>query len=358
MRSQLRSSRDLSRSYHGQTFPNSVRQGLPTIRPPGACNSTLFGFDTTLKPTFLRLATRAADSSEDGQRRLFIAGKNCVEGGETLFVQLPPVREIATADLGRIDTFEWTGSEGLAADGVLVYPPNVSRNKKYPLVVYLHGAPQFEAFVTEFDFLTQLLASLGYVVFAPNYLGTDNLGNNYERAVVNDFGDARGRDLMAGIAALEKQGFIDESRVAVSGWSYGGFMTSWLISHYHNWKAAVAGAAPISRADVYNLTDQNVTERFAFGGSPWKKEYAKAYEQQSPITYLGAITTPTLILHDTGDPRVPITSAYAMYHALKDNGVTVKFIAIPVAGHFPDGAPVHLSDIYRVWLEWFDKYSK
>jgi dipeptidyl aminopeptidase/acylaminoacyl peptidase len=114
--------------------------------------------------------------------------------------------EIATPDLGRIDTFEWKGSAGLAADGVLVYPPNFSHDNKYPLVVYLHGASQFEAFATEFDFLTQLLASHGYVVFAPNYLGTDNLGNNYERAVVNDFGDVRGRDLTAGIAGLEKQG--------------------------------------------------------------------------------------------------------------------------------------------------------
>jgi len=264
--------------------------------------------------------------------------------------------EVAALDLSRADTFEWKGPDGFTADGTLIYPPNFSRDRKYPLVVYLHGAPQFEAFVTEFDFLTQLLASHGYVVFAPNYLGTDNLGNNYERAVVNDFGDARGRDLMAGVAALEKQGFIDESRIGVSGWSYGGFMTSWLISHYHIWKAAVAGAAPISRTDVYDLADENVTERFAFGGSPWKKEYARAYEEQSPITYLAAITTPTLILHDTGDPRVPITSSYAMYHALKDDGVTVKFIAIPVAGHFPDSSPVHLSDIYRVWLDWLDQY--
>jgi dipeptidyl aminopeptidase/acylaminoacyl peptidase len=134
-------------------------------------------------------------------------------------------------------------------------------------------------------------------------------------------------------------------------------MTSWLISHYHIWKAAVAGAAPISRVDVYNLADENVTERYEFGGPPWKKEYANAGAQQSPITYVGAITTPTLIVHDTGDPRVPITSSYAMYHALKDNGVTVKFIATPTAGHEASD-PVHQSDTYRVWREWFDHYLK
>jgi len=112
-----------------------------------------------------------------------------------------------------------------------------------------------------------------------------------------------------------------------------------------------------ARVDVYNLADENVTERYEFGGSPWKKEYAKAYEQMSPSSYMGAITTPTLILHDISDPRVPITSSYAMYHALKDNGVTVKFIALPIAGHEP-ADPVHQSDWYRLWVEWFDQYLK
>ncbi len=267
--------------------------------------------------------------------------------------------EIAALNLGSINSFEWKGPDGFTADGTLVYPPNFSRDRKYPLVVDLHGAPQFVASVTEFDFLLQLFASHGYVVFAPNYLGTDNLGNQYEHAVfVNEnAGDGPGRDIMAGIAALEKQGFIDESRIGVSGWSWGGFMTTWLIGHYHIWKAAVAGAAVTSMTDWYTLTDVNVTERFEFGGSPWQKEYAKAYAEQSAITYAAAVTTPTLILHDTGDATVPITSSYAFYHALKDNGVTVKFIAFPIPGHEP-GDPVHDSDKDRVWLEWFDKYLK
>jgi dipeptidyl aminopeptidase/acylaminoacyl peptidase len=181
--------------------------------------------------------------------------------------------------------------------------------------------------------------------------------NKYQRAVVNDAGDGPGRDVMAGMALLEKQGFVDESRIAVSGWSYGGYMTSWLTGHYHVWKTAISGAAVNSMTEEYDLADYNVTTRFTFGGSPWKKEYAKAYEEQSPITYAGAITTPTLILHDTGDSRVPITSSYAMYHALKDNGVTVKFIAIPTAGHEPSD-PVHDSDLECVWLEWLDQYLK
>ena len=265
--------------------------------------------------------------------------------------------DIAALDLGRTDGFEWTGPDGFAEDGVVVYPPNFSRDKKYPLVLYIHGGPQ-EASTTSFDFFPQLLASQGYLVFEPNYRGSDNLGNKYTRAVMNDAADGPGRDIMAGMAALEEQGFIDESRIGVSGWSYGGFLTSWLIGHYHIWKAAVSGAAANSRANQYNLSDYNVIEGFQFGGSPWKKEFAKAYAEQSPITYAGAITTPTLILHDTGDTTVPIINSYAMYHAIKDNGVTVKFIALPIQGHWPDDYPVHESDILRVWLEWLDKYLK
>src|SRR5271163_858696 len=158
--------------------------------------------------------------------------------------------EIAALDLGRTDTLEWKGPEGFSEDGIVVYPPGFSRDKKYPLVLYIHGGPEW-ASTTDFGFLPQVFAAHGYVIFEPNYRGSENLGNKYERAIMNDAGDGPGRDVMAGIAALEKQGFIDESRIGVSGWSYGGYMTSWLIGHYHLWKAAVVGAAVNSIADGY-----------------------------------------------------------------------------------------------------------
>jgi dipeptidyl aminopeptidase/acylaminoacyl peptidase len=294
------------------------------------------------------------------------AGSTPTQPTELYYLASPEVKpkrltdfnhEIAALDLGRTETFEWKGPDGFAEDGVVVYPPGFSRDKKYPLVLYIHGGPTM-ASTTKFDIYMQQMASHGYVVFRPNYRGSDNLGNKYQRAIVNDAGDGPGRDVMAGMAALVKQGFVDESRIAVSGWSYGGYMTSWLINHYHIWKTAICGApAGNNMVDYYNLSDYNVTLRYQFGGSPWDKRYAKAYEEQSPITYAAAITTPTFILHDTGDPRVPITSSYAMYHALKDNGVTVKFIAIPTSGHEPSD-PVHDSDLERVWLEWLDKYLK
>ncbi len=307
-----------------------------------------------------------ANVGKDGS--IAFAGSTPTQPNELYYLASPAAKpkrltdfnhEIAALNLGRTDTFEWKGPDGFAEDGIVVYPPDFSRDKKYPLVLWIHGGPQDASIAGDFySALAQLLASHGYVVFEPNYRGSDNLGNKYQRAIENDAGDGPGRDVMTGIAALEKQGFIDESRIGVGGDSYGGFMTSWLISHYHIWKAAVSAAAVNSWFDDLNLSDYNVQDRFLFGGSPWKKEYAKAYAEQSPITYASAITTPTLILHDTGDARVPITNAYALYHALKDNGVTVKFIAIPVAEHYPYDFPVHESDMYRLWVDWMDQYLK
>ena len=134
-------------------------------------------------------------------------------------------------------------------------------------------------------------------------------------------------------------------------------MTSWLIGHYQIWKAAMAGAPVTDLYDEYNLSDGNVGDRYGFKGSPFVGDNLKDYRAQSPITYASQMKTPTLILHDTGDARVTITQGYSLYHALKDNGVPVKFIAYPVAGHFP-GDPVRAMDVDRRWVEWMDQYLK
>jgi dipeptidyl aminopeptidase/acylaminoacyl peptidase len=265
-------------------------------------------------------------------------------------------REIGSLALGKTDRFEWKGPDGFQEDGVLVYPPDFQKNKKYPLVLIIHGGPQASS-TTQFSFLPQLMVTHGYVVFEPNYRGSDNLGNAYQRAIWNDAGDGPGRDVMAGIDALKGLGFIDETKIGVTGWSYGGYMTSWLIGHYQIWKAAMAGAPVTDEYDEYNLSDGNVSDRYGFKGSPYVGDNLKDYRAQSPITYSSRMKTPTLIMHDTGDARVTVTQGYSLYHALKDNGVPVKFMAFPVAGHFP-GDPVRQMDVFRYWVEWMDKYLK
>jgi dipeptidyl aminopeptidase/acylaminoacyl peptidase len=264
--------------------------------------------------------------------------------------------EIASLSLAKAERFEWKGPDGFQEDGVLFYPPDFQKDRKYPLVLIIHGGPTAST-TTQFNFLSQLMATHGYVVFSPNYRGSDNLGNTYQRAIWNDAGDGPGRDVIAGIDELKKRSFIDASKIGVTGWSYGGYMTSWLIGHYQIWKAAMAGAPVTDMYDEYNLSDGNVSDRYGFKGSPYIGDNLKDYRAQSPITYAAQMKTPTLIMHDTGDARVTITQGYSLYHALKDNGVTVKFIAYPVAGHFP-GDPARTMDVYRRWVEWMDQYLK
>jgi dipeptidyl aminopeptidase/acylaminoacyl peptidase len=265
-------------------------------------------------------------------------------------------QQIASLNLGRSEDFQWRGPNDFREDGVVVYPPDFDKTKKYPLVLIIHGGPH-AATTTQFSFLPQLVAAKDCVVFEPNYRGSENLGNAYTHAIWNDAGDGPGRDVMAGIEALEKQGFVDESKIAVSGWSYGGYMTTWLIGHYHIWKVAMAGAAVTNMYDQYNLADFNVGERYIFKGSPYVGDNLAAYREQSPISYASQMKTPTLILSDTGDFRVTVTQSYELYHALKDNGVPVQFFAYPVSGHFPID-PVRQKDITRRWSDWVVQHLK
>jgi len=265
-------------------------------------------------------------------------------------------QEIAALVLGRTGRFEWQGPDKFHEDGVLIYPPGFQKGKKYPLVLIIHGGPR-AATTTQYSFLPQFVAAQDCVVFEPNYRGSENLGNAYTHAIWNDAGDGPGRDVMAGIDAVKKLGFVDETRIAVSGWSYGGYMTTWLIGHYQIWKVAVAGAAVTNMYDQYNLADFNVTERYIFNGSPYVGDNVKAYREQSPITYAAQMKTPTLILSDTGDFRVTVTQSYELFHALKDNGVPVRFFAYPVGGHFPND-PVRQADVYRRWTEWLVDHLK
>jgi dipeptidyl aminopeptidase/acylaminoacyl peptidase len=260
---------------------------------------------------------------------------------------------VADLNLGKVVPVTWT-FEGFAEDGVLTYPPGYDATKTYPLVLVIHGGPNSSS-TTGFSFLNQVLAARGFLVFNPNYRGSDNLGEKYWHAIVADAGAGPGRDVMAGIDAVEKMAKVDPARIAVSGWSYGGYMTSWLIGHYHDWKVAVSGAAVNNLVDEYALADNGVGWRYAFGGSPWKNNLMAQYIEQSPLTYARSVVTPTLIMSDTGDARVPITQSYEMFHTLKDRGTPVEFWAYPVEGHFPSD-PVRSLDVYTRWTDWIVKH--
>jgi len=263
---------------------------------------------------------------------------------------------VAAMTLGRSESLEWDVTGGFRADGVLTFPPEFAAARKYPLVLLLHGGPM-GASTLGFAELPQLLAAKGWVVFEPNYRGSDNRGNAYQSAIIGDAGDGPGKDVMAGLAAVLKRGFVDSSRIGVSGWSYGGFMTTWLMGHYQVWKAAVAGAAVTDHLDSYDFSDINVTFAGGWGGPLWRSPFDRMAREQSPISYIAQMRTPTLILSNTGDVRVPVVESYKLYRGLKDRGVPVKFVAYPVPGHFP-GDPVRIRDVYRRWLAWFEEHLR
>jgi dipeptidyl aminopeptidase/acylaminoacyl peptidase len=239
-------------------------------------------------------------------------------------------------------------------DGILTYPPDYVEGKKLPLVLYIHGGPTSNSKDT-FATFAQLIAAQGWLVFEPNYRGSDNEGNDFARAIVDDSGDGPGRDVLAGLEMLKRRGIVDENNIAVTGWSYGGYMTSWLIGHAQFWKAAIAGAPVTNLIDQYNLSDSNVSRAASIGGSPYTGDWMKHWMEQSPITYYDQMKTPTLVLQDVGDYRVTITQGFELYHALKDRGIETEFYAYPVGGHFP-GDPVRVRDVYRRWIEWLDRY--
>jgi dipeptidyl aminopeptidase/acylaminoacyl peptidase len=262
--------------------------------------------------------------------------------------------EVAGLALGRTEVISWQ-SDGFTHNGIVTYPPDFSSNQKCPLVLVIHGGPTAASLET-FASQAQLMASKGWVVFQPNYRGSDQIGNVYQHAIVNDSGAGPGRDVMAGIEALKQRGFVDATRIAVSGWSYGGYMTTWLLGNYPGWRVAVAGAPVTDWLDQYNLGDANVRRGAAFGGSPWTDpKRMQSYIEQSPITYASKIRTPTLVMTNTQDFRVTPTQSFKLYHALKDNGVPTKFIAYPIYGHNA-ADPVRQRDVQRRWIEWIEQY--
>ncbi len=251
----------------------------------------------------------------------------------------------------------WHAPDGQPDDGILTYPIGYVPGHRYPLVVYSHGGPE-AASTEDFDSgeigpLRDLFAAHGFLVFEPNYRGSDNLGNAHEHAIYRDPGTGPDSDVISGIERLQRQGIVDASRIAAVGHSYGGYMTAWLIAHQHFWRCAVVADGAVDWTEEYELSGAGnlAWTRDSLGGSPWNPHSAALYRSGSPITYAGQITTPTLILSGTADTTVPITESFALYHALASRHVPVRFIGIPGAFHSPQD-PVHRELYYRAIEDW------
>ena len=265
---------------------------------------------------------------------------------------------IEALHLGAMREVTRTGPGGFAADGILTTPPDFDASKKYPLAVEVHGGPQGNGFaelrqsypVAGGERRCGLSAQLSGQHESRRRLSARHLSRRRRRTGQRRDGRSRGGAQTRVRRCIAHDGI----RLVVCS----GYMTSWLSGHYPVWKAAVAGAALNDYPLDYTISwYQEGDAADFFGGGPYDPRTKAMWIEQSPLTYAARVTAPTLIMGDVGDPNVPIINSYEMYHALKDHGVTVQFIAYPLDVHFPND-PVRQADVDRRWIAWLEKYAK
>jgi dipeptidyl aminopeptidase/acylaminoacyl peptidase len=237
--------------------------------------------------------------------------------------------------LGETEVITWKSRDGLEIEGLLLKPVGYEAGRRYPLLTVAHGGPS-GAFVNNYRVGGleggQLWAGEGWAVFYPNPRGSTNYGEKFLRANINDWGGGDFRDIMTGIDALIARGIADPDRLAHIGWSYGGYMTAWMITQTPRFKAAMVGAGLTNMWSMYGTNDiPNVLISY-FGGIPTARTLP-LYNERSAMTHVDRVTTPTLILHGGNDERVPIGQPMELFRALKDRGRTVELVFYPREGH-------------------------
>ena len=259
-------------------------------------------------------------------------------------------------DLATPEYMPYSGFEGWPMDGWILKPRDFDANKKYPLIVEIHGGPNTQ-YGYGFMHEMQMLAADGYVVLFTNPRGSLGYGRDFALAVRGEWAVKDSLDIMAGVDAVIEKGYIDEQRLGVIGGSYGGFMTSWLIGHTDRFRAAVA--------------DRSVIDRFSFFGSsdigwdftdddmemaPW--DDPERYMRMSPITYVKNIHTPVLIIHSESDLRCNIEQSEQLFAALKYLGRETLFVRFEGQSHglSRGGHPKLRKERLRHIREWFEKY--
>ena len=255
---------------------------------------------------------------------------------------------------GEAKSISWK-SDSYEVQGWLVYPANFDAAKTYPMVVSVHGGPgaavQSE-WPSSSDFSMALAAS-GYFVLMPNPRGSFGNGEAFTRANVRDFGYGDLRDILAGVDEAEKVAPIDSSRVGITGWSYGGYMTMWAVTQTNRFKAAMAGAGIANLQSYYgeNKIDQWMIP--FFGKSVY--DDPEVYAKSSPITFIKKVKTPTLVIVGDSDGECPTPQSYEFWHALKTIGVETQLVVYEHEGHH-FVKPEHLRDRIRRTVAWFDAH--
>jgi len=198
-----------------------------------------------------------------------------------------------------------------------------------------------------------LFASAGYAVLRPNIRGSWGRGTTFANAVVGDMGGRDFQDVMHGVDALIERGLVDANRVAIAGWSYGGFMSAWAITQTTHFKAAIMGAGIADWHGFHALSNLSDWDIRFLQADPL--DNPEVYRRWSPVTYANRVITPTLILHGENDQCVPVSGGYAFQRALQERGVPVELVVYPREGH-DISEYSHALDIEERVIRWLEKY--
>ena len=281
------------------------------------------------------------------------------------FVSVPVSRvnsDLPNFPLGRTDVIRWKSSDGMYIEGLLTYPVDYEPGKRYPLLLIIHGGPS-DVFTQTFiaspavypSYFMAAFVVQGYAVLRCNVRGSSGYGKQFRYANYKDWGGMDYQDLMTGVDHVIQMGVADGEQLGAMGWSYGGYMTSWVITQTKRFKAASVGAGVTNLMRLTGTSDLTSGLPGYFGAEFW--DNLDIYCTHSPMFNVKGVSTPTLIQHGEVDIRVPISQGYELYNALKRQGVPVKMVIYPRMPHGPQ-EPKQALDIAKRNLEWFDQYLR
>jgi dipeptidyl aminopeptidase/acylaminoacyl peptidase len=265
-------------------------------------------------------------------------------------------RQMSEFALSEPERIHYHGANENDIEGWLVRPMGAREGVRYPLVVRIHGGPQ-SSFGAGMNPYNQYLAAQGFAIFYCNPRGSTGYGQAFMRQVEGDWGGWDYQDIMRGVDECIARGVADPQRLVVSGYSYGGYMSMFIIGHTDRFKAAVPMASVSNLASFVGTSDVGFWQTFQAKGYPWDEERAAYYRERSPLTHAARVTTPTLLIHPENDLRCPIEQSEQFYMALKMVGkVPVEFVRAPGSWHVGTSKPSQYIAYWEKLVEWFLKY--
>ena len=255
--------------------------------------------------------------------------------------------------LGAVEEVQFSSADGTPIEGFVIKPPDFVEGRRYPAILDIHGGPQAQ-YDYSFSFEAQLYAANGYLVIHPNPRGSTGYGQDFCRAIWQDWGGPDFEDVMAAVDDAIERGWADPERLGVGGWSYGGILTNHVITKTNRFDAAITGASEVLYVVNYGH-DQYQRWWEQELGLPWKPEARAIYERMSPFNRVENIVTPTLVIGGEEDWNVPIINSEQLYLALKRLGVDTQLVVYP-GEHQSIATPSYQQDLYQRYLAWYGRY--